>query len=117
MEYCPKCGSICTKFLSVMQCKVTHHMKNSQKLSEKLILWLILRCFSFTPSFAIFASFHPFTSPIFSQIKGLIRYKILVIFISKAFVVINFFLTDSASVKWSFCRGRGCWALIPPDMF
>ena len=74
MDYCPKQGSIYTKFLPVMQCKVTHHLwysfysslKNSQKLIKRTDF------LAHSKVFFIYTLLHPMGySPISCKIKGL----------------------------------------------
>ena len=87
----PKCRQFCLKFWAVMKCKIMHQIcygfywrvKIWSKLGEKkLIFWLILRGFLFTPSYILWV-----TRQYFDKWKTLLRYMFVVSFISIAVVV------------------------------
>ena len=105
-----------------MQCIVMHQpydgfhfiLKNHLKLSQKLIFWLILRGFWFTPSYTLWVT--PQSS---AKLNVLWRYIIVVSFISVAFVVLKLkifkcFRGDAASMKLPLLGGF--WALSPANM-
>ena len=94
-----------------MHCKVLNHivfwcsLKSSKNKGKKLIIWLILWSFSFTPSYDLWI-----IPQFFVKLKVLFIYIIVACFTSVAFVVgklkiLKVFHTDSASTKWSLIEG------------
>ena len=86
------CSQILLKFGTVMRCNITHHIyygfwyssENSKKLSQKTDFLALFQ------RFFVYALLRPLSyAPIFFQMKCLIRYIIVVSFISMAFVVIK----------------------------
>ena len=110
------------KLFPVMHCRVKHRISHGfgcsleiyQNEAKKLIFWLILAGFWFTPSYALW-----FTPQSFVKLKVLWRYIISVRFMSITFAVVKLqvfktFPTDSASMKWYFLVAF--WALTPPNI-
>ena len=70
--------------------------------------------------FLVYAFLHPMSyTPIFCQIKRLMKVHIVVSFISVAFLVVKFYIFkcfhgDAASMKWPLLGGF--WSLSPADM-
>ena len=110
------------KLLPVMHCRVKHRISHGfgcsleiyQNEAKKLIFWLILAGFWFTPFYALW-----FTPQSFIKLKVLWRYIISVRFMNMAFAAVKLqifktFRTDSASMKWFFLVAF--WALTPPNI-
>ena len=86
-------------------------LKKHLKLSQKLIFWLILRGFWFTPSYRLWVKLQSS-----AKLNFLWWYIIVVSFISVAFVVVKLNIFKwSASINWSLLGG-GFWALSPTNM-
>ena len=88
---------------------------NLQKLSQKLIFWLIFGSFSITPSYTL-SELHP---KFYAKWKVSWRRTIVVSFIFRAFVVgklwnLKCFRGYGASMKWPIFGGF--WVLTPPNM-